>query len=125
MNDIRRRPTELRLSKDKKTLAVSFESGERFELSAEYLRVESPSAEVKGHTPSQAQTVPGKRNVEIMQVAPVGHYAVRISFTDLHDTGLYSWDYLWELGQEREERWAAYLAALEEKGLSREPPARG
>jgi len=73
MNDIRRRPTELRLAKDKKTLTVTFESGESFELSAEYLRVESPSAEVKGHTPSQAQTVPGKRNVEIMSVAPIGH----------------------------------------------------
>jgi len=122
MNETRRRPTELRLAKDKKTLTVTFESGESFELSAEYLRVESPSAEVKGHTPSQAQTVPGKRNVEIMSVAPIGHYAVRITFTDLHDTGIYSWDYLWELGQEREARWAGYLAALAGKGLSREPP---
>ncbi|MDP2619801.1 MAG: DUF971 domain-containing protein [Hyphomicrobiales bacterium] len=124
MNDIRRRPTEIRLAKDKRTLTVTFESGEKFELSAEYLRVESPSAEVKGHTPSQRQTVPGKRQVEIMSVAPVGHYAVRIAFTDLHDTGLYSWDYLYELGAERDARWAAYLAELAEKGLSRDSPAR-
>jgi len=120
MNEIRRRPVEIRLAKDKKTLTVSFESGEKFDFSAEYLRVQSPSAEVQGHTPSQRQTVPGKSNVEIMSVAPVGHYAVRITFTDLHDTGIYSWDYLWELGAEHDERWAAYLAELEEKGLSRD-----
>lgn len=121
MNGTRRRPTEIRLAKDKKTLTVSFENGEKFLLSAEYLRVCSPSAEVQGHTPSQRQTVPGKKNVEIMSVAPVGHYAVRITFTDLHDTGIYSWNYLYELGVDHDERWAAYLAELKEKGLAREP----
>lgn len=120
MPEPRRRPSELRLAKDRKTLTVSFESGEKFDLSAEFLRVLSPSAEVQGHTPSQRQTVPGKRNVEIMSLTPVGHYAVRITFTDLHDSGIYSWDYLWQLGAEREERWAAYLAELAEKGLSRD-----
>jgi DUF971 family protein len=125
MAEIRRRPTELRLSKDKKTLTVTFESGEKFPLSAEYLRVSSPSAEVQGHTPAQRQTVAGKSNVEIMSVVPVGHYAVRITFTDLHDTGIYSWDYLYELGADRDDRWAAYLAELAEEGLSREPRKAG
>ena len=112
-------PKELRVSKDKRSLTISFDDGEAFDLSAEYLRVTSPSAEVQGHSPAQRKTVPGKRNVEIMKMEPVGNYAVRITFTDLHDTGIFSWVYLRELGVEHAERWAAYLGELEEKGLSR------
>jgi DUF971 family protein len=118
-------PTEIRLKKDRKALAVSFDSGESYELAAEYLRVASPSAEVQGHSPEQRQTVPGKKHVEIMKVEPVGNYAVKLHFDDLHDTGIYSWTYLRTLGAEHEERWGQYLAELEEKGLSREPPRRG
>jgi DUF971 family protein len=118
-------PTEIRLKKDRRALAVSFDSGESYELPAEYLRVTSPSAEVQGHSPEQRQTVPGKRNVEIMKVEPVGNYAVKLHFDDLHDTGIYSWTYLRTLGAEHEERWAQYLAELEEKGLSRDPTRRG
>ena len=118
-------PTEIRLKKDRRALVVSFDTGESYELAAEYLRVASPSAEVQGHSPEQRQTVPGKKNVGIMKVEPVGNYAVKLHFDDLHDTGIYSWSYLRQLGQEREERWAQYLAELEEKGLSREPPRRG
>ena len=112
-------PKELRVSKDKRSLTISFDDGEAFDLSAEYLRVTSPSAEVQGHSPAQRKTVPGKRNIEIMKMEPVGNYAVRITFTDLHDTGIFSWAYLRELGVEHAERWAAYLGELEEKGLSR------
>ena len=112
-------PKELRVSKDKRSLTISFDDDEAFDLSAEYLRVTSPSAEVQGHSPAQRKTVPGKRDVEIMKMEPVGNYAVRITFTDLHDTGIFSWVYLRELGVEHEERWAAYLGELEEKGLSR------
>ena len=112
-------PKELRVSKDKRSLTISFDDGEAFDLSAEYLRVTSPSAEVQGHSPAQRKTVQGKRNIEIMKMEPVGNYAVRITFTDLHDTGIFSWVYLRELGVEHAERWAAYLGELEEKGLSR------
>lgn len=117
-------PTELRLSKDKRTLTVSFNGGETFELPAEYLRVVSPSAEVQGHSPEQRQTVPGKKNVCIMEIHPTGNYAVRLGFDDLHSTGIYSWDYLYEIGREYDERWAAYLSELAEKGLEREPMIR-
>ena len=92
---------------------------------AEYLRVESPSAEVQGHGPGQKQIVAGRRHVGIMKIEPVGNYAVRLSFDDLHDTGLYSWDYLYELGEDQSEKWAAYLEAVERQGLSRDPPGRG
>jgi DUF971 family protein len=117
-------PTEIRLKQDRRTLAVSFDDGARHELAAEYLRVMSPSAEVQGHSPEQRQTVPGKKNVEIIKIEPVGNYAVKLHFDDLHDTGIYSWSYLRRLGEERDERWTQYLAELEEKGLSREPPGR-
>jgi DUF971 family protein len=112
-------PTELRLDPSKTLLTVTFDFGQRFELSAEYLRVESPSAEVQGHTASQKQIVGGKRNVKIGALEPVGNYAVRIVFDDGHDTGLYSWDYLHELGRDREAKWTAYLRALAVKGLER------
>jgi DUF971 family protein len=102
-------PTELRLDPAKKTLSVAFDTGERFALAAEYLRVESPSAEVQGHGPGQKQVVTGKENVAIAALEPVGNYAVRIRFDDTHDTGLYTWDYLHELGREYRTRWAAYL----------------
>jgi len=114
-------PTEIRLDKSEKCLVVSFDDGKRFTLPAEYLRVESPSAEVQGHSPSQKQLVPGRRHVNIMEIEPVGNYAVRLTFDDLHDTGIYSWSYLYLLGETHAERWADYLAALEERGLSRDP----
>jgi DUF971 family protein len=117
-------PTELRLRKDRKTLTVSFEDGESFDLAAEYLRVRSPSAEVQGHSPSERRTVAGKQDVQILEVLPVGNYAVRLVFDDTHSTGIFSWDYLFELGQSREENWLGYLAELAEKKLSRAPAAR-
>ena len=92
-------PTELRLAKDRKTLTVVFDDGQSFALPAEYLRVKSPSAEVQGHSPDERKTVPGKRNVTILEVNPVGNYAVRLMFDDMHSTGIYSWDYLAELGR--------------------------
>lgn len=113
-------PIEIRLKDDKKTLLVAFDNGETHEYSAEYLRVCSPSAEVQGHDPSQKKTVPAKRHIGIMQIDPVGNYAVRIHFDDLHNTGIFSWDYFLELAHEREKHWGGYLKELEEKGLSRD-----
>lgn len=120
----KRWPTELRLAKDRRTLRIAFDDGAAFDLSAEYLRVTSPSAEVQGHSPSERKTVPGKRNVEIIGVETVGNYAVRLRFDDMHDTGIYGWDYLHELGARHSERWANYLAELDAKGLSRDPVRR-
>jgi DUF971 family protein len=117
-------PTELRLHKDRKTLAVAFDSGESFELAAEYLRVKSPSAEVQGHSPDERKTVPGKKNVMILEVQPIGNYAVRLVFDDMHSTGIFSWDYLLELGRERETYWQDYIDELAAKGLSREISTR-
>jgi DUF971 family protein len=114
-------PVEIRLKSAEKLLEIDFDSGETFRLPAEYLRVESPSAEVQGHNPSQKQIVPGRRHVGILGVEPVGNYAIRIKFDDLHDTGIYSWTYLYELGREQERRWRDYLSQLEKRGLSREP----
>jgi len=114
-------PTELRVDRAAKLLIVTFDDGARFELPAELLRVESPSAEVKGHGPGQKTIVAGRRHVGIMDLEPVGNYAVRIMFDDLHNTGMYSWDYLYHLGQNQERLWADYLAALEQHGLSRDP----
>jgi DUF971 family protein len=118
-------PEELRLSKDRRMLTVSFDTGERHALAAEYLRVFSPSAEVQGHSPAQRQLVGGKEAVEIIRVEPVGNYAVRLHFDDLHNSGIYSWDYLLRLGREGESLWAGYLAELAGKGLSRTAPVRG
>jgi len=112
-------PKELRVSKDRRTLTVTFPDHTPFELPAEMLRVLSPSAEVQGHSPDQRVTVPGKRNVAILKIEPIGNYAVRITFDDLHDTGIFTWDYLHDLGHEKGARWSAYLAELEQKGLSR------
>jgi DUF971 family protein len=114
-------PTELRLRKDRKALTVAFDGGESFELAAEFLRVRSPSAEVQGHSPSERRTVPGKQNVQILELLPVGNYAVRLVFDDTHSTGIFSWDYLFELGRNREKYWSEYLGELKEKRLSREP----
>ena len=112
-------PTELRLHKDRKTLSVAFEDGESFDLAAEYLRVRSPSAEVQGHSPSERRTVAGKQNVQIIELHPVGNYAVRLVFDDMHSTGIFSWEYLSELGRNRDEYWRAYLTELAGKKLSR------
>jgi len=113
-------PKELRVSKDRKMLTVTFDGHQPIELTAELLRVASPSAEVQGHSPDQRVTVPGKKNVEISKIEPVGNYAVRIIFSDGHSTGIFTWDYLHELGHEKEKRWHAYLTDLATKGLSRE-----
>ena len=112
-------PVELRLAPGGVTLHVSFDSGEALALAAEYLRVESPSAEVKGHGPGQEQLVWGKRNVRILKLEPVGTYAVRIIFDDGHSTGLFTWPYLLKLGREQDQIWQAYLGKLEQAGLSR------
>jgi len=117
-------PDEIRLKKAEKVLEIAFDDGARFRLPAEYLRVESPSAEVQGHGAGQKQTVPGKMHVGIDGLEPVGNYAVRIRFDDGHDTGIFSWAYLYELGMRQNEKWGAYLAALDAKGLSREPRRR-
>jgi DUF971 family protein len=114
-------PVELRLKKAEKRLDIEFDDGKRFSLPAEYLRVESPSAEVQGHGPGQKTIVAERAHVGILDLEPVGNYAVRIKFDDLHDTGIYSWDYLYQLGAEHDKRWSDYLAALKAKGLSREP----
>jgi DUF971 family protein len=107
------------LHKDRRTLTVAFDTGESFDLSAEYLRVRSPSAEVQGHSPDERKTVGGKRNVAILEVNAIGNYAVRLVFDDLHSTGIFSWDYLYALGRDREANWQEYLAELTGKGLSR------
>jgi len=112
-------PTEIRLSADKRSLAVSFEDGKAFSIPAELLRVNSPSAEVQGHAPSQRITVAGKKDVKISAVEPVGSYAVRLVFDDGHDSGLYTWTILYETGRDKEALFSAYLAELDAKGLSR------
>ena len=114
-------PVELRLKRAEKRLDISFDNGKKFSLPAEYLRVESPSAEVQGHGPGEKTVVAGRAHVGIMELEPVGNYAVRIKFDDLHDTGIYSWEYLYQLGVEHDRRWQDYLAALAAKRLSREP----
>ncbi|HET7210952.1 MAG TPA: DUF971 domain-containing protein [Methyloceanibacter sp.] len=112
-------PTELRLDKERRVLTVTFDDGRSFILPAEFLRVLSPSAEVQGHSPEQRVTVAGKRSVGIARLDPVGNYAVRIVFDDGHDTGLYAWVYLRELGENRDARWQSYLNDLAAKGLTR------
>ena len=114
-------PVEIRLKREEKLLEVDFDDGRSFRLPAEFLRVESPSAEVQGHGPGQKQLVAGRRHVGILALEPVGNYAVRIKFDDLHDTGIYSWAYLHELGLRQETLWRAYLDGLAAQGMSREP----
>lgn len=117
-------PLEVRLKKEDKRLEVDFDDGRSFSYPAEFLRVLSPSAEVQGHGPGQKQTVPGRRDVGILGLESVGNYAVRILFDDRHDSGIYSWKYLREIGEDQESLWNDYLAELEAKGLSREPRGR-
>ncbi len=112
-------PTEIKLNKDKNLLSVTFEDGEKFEFTSEYLRVMSPSAEVQGHSPEQRKTVPGKMNVKITAIDPVGHYAIVLKFDDGHDTGVYSWKHLYQIGKNRDFLWERYIRELEEQGLSR------
>ena len=112
-------PLEIRVRRAERRLEIDFDDGATFGYPAELLRVESPSAEVQGHVPSQKVTVPGKRQVGIVQLEPVGNYAVRIVFDDGHSTGIYSWPYLHRLGRERDDLMAAYLERLEAQGLSR------
>jgi DUF971 family protein len=116
-------PTELRLHKDRKTLTITFEGGGSFDLAAEYLRVKSPSAEVQGHSPDQRKTVPGKKNVGILEVLPVGNYGVRLVFDDMHSTGIFGWDYLLDLGRNHAEYWKEYLDELAAQNMTREPAA--
>ena len=111
--------TEIRLERATQMLVVAFDDGATFRLSAEYLRVESPSAEVQGHGPDQHVLVAGKAGVRITTIEPVGHYAVRLIFDDGHDSGLFSWDWLHTLGTEQDQRWAAYEAGLKKAGKSR------
>jgi DUF971 family protein len=113
-------PTELRISSDRRNLTVAFDDGSSHVLAAELLRVLSPSAEVQGHGPGQKITVPGKRDVQIQNVVATGNYAVRILFDDGHDSGIYTWKYLLELGQNMATLFSAYEKELQEKGLSRD-----
>ncbi len=117
-------PEEIRYVSEDKSLEVGFDNGMRFSYPAELLRVESPSAEVQGHGASEKKIVAGRKHVGIMEIEPVGNYAIRIKFDDLHDTGLFSWQYLYQLGENQDEIWQAYLDALEAQGLSREPERR-
>jgi DUF971 family protein len=117
-------PTEVRLSQDRRTLTIAFDTGERYELPAELLRVMSPSAEVQGHSEAERKTVGGKRNVSIIKVDGVGNYAVRIGFDDMHDSGIYSWAFLRDLGANAQSKFAVYLDELAAKGLSRDKPGQ-
>lgn len=114
-------PVEIRLRKGAQALGIEFDDGRRFELTAEYLRVHSPSAEVKGHGPGQEVLQTGKQDVRIERIEPVGHYAVRLVFDDGHETGLYTWKYLRELGTDHERNWRVYLDRLAAGGYSRQP----
>jgi DUF971 family protein len=113
-------PTEIRIDRAKRSVEIDFDTGERFHLPAEYLRVVSPSAEVQGHGETAPPPVSGKRHVTVTGADPVGNYAVRLQFDDGHDTGLFSWDLLYELGRNQDRLWADYLKRLSAAGLSRE-----
>ena len=115
------KPTEINLHKISRVLEISFDDGSRFELPTEYLRVYSPSAEVQGHGPGQEVLQIGKQDVNIDKIEPIGHYAVKLVFDDNHDTGIYSWDYLYELGETYDDRWQHYLQRLDEAGHKRKP----
>jgi DUF971 family protein len=122
------RPVEIRLHQKSHVLEVGFDDGKSYRLSCEYLRVYSPSAEVRGHGPGQEVLQEGKKDVEIVAIEPVGHYAVKLVFSDGHDTGLYSWDYLYSLGENQPRLWQQYLDRLALAGVYREPegkPAAG
>ena len=117
-------PGEIRYLAADKRLEIDFDNGVTFSYPVELLRVESPSAEVQGHGPGDKKVMAGRRHVGILEIEPVGNYAVRIKFDDLHDTGIFSWQYLYQLGRNQDEIWQAYLSALEAQGLSREPERR-
>ena len=127
--ELQHRAKEIRLKREEKVLEIDFEDGKTFSLRAELLRVESPSAEVQGHGPGQKTIVAGRRHggsmgvgqVGMLAIEPVGNYAIRINFDDLHDTGIYSWDTLYDYGQRQDELWQDYLDALKAQGLSRNP----
>jgi len=121
MNRNSPRPTEIKLHQKSRILEVAFDDGKRYNFPCEYLRVFSPSAEVRGHGPGQEVLQVGKRAVEIKEIEPVGVYAVKLAFSDGHDTGLYSWEYLYELGEKQESSWKSYLARMEQAGASRDP----
>ena len=114
-------PTEIRVNREDKTLEIDFDDGKTFALPAELLRVESPSAEVQGHAPDEKRIVAGRKHVSIMEVAAVGNYAITIKFDDLHDSGIYSWETLYDFGENGDAIWAEYEKNLEANGLSREP----
>ena len=114
------RPTEINLHQQSRVLDIVFDDGKSFSLPCEYLRVFSPSAEVRGHGPGQEVLQAGKREVNIRQIEPIGVYAVKLAFTDGHDTGIYSWDYLYDLGVKQDSNWKSYLARLEQAGASRD-----
>ena len=115
------RPIEIRVKEKEKVLEVDFDDGKTFSLAAELLRVESPSADVQGHGPGQKKTVAGRRHVGIISVEQIGNYAVKIKFDDMHDTGIFSWDTLYDFGEREAELWDGYLTDLKNKGLSRDP----
>lgn len=117
----RHNPVDIKVRKAEKRLDVSFDDGAAFSLSAELLRVESPSAEVQGHGPSQKVLVAGRQHVAIIGAEPVGNYAIKLVFDDLHDTGIYTWDYLYWLGENQDVVWADYLASLDAAGKHRDP----
>ena len=114
-------PTEIRLNKEEKLLEVDFNDGKSFKISCELLRVESPSAEVQGHSPEQKKVVGSRRHVSIMKITAVGNYAVALKFDDLHDSGIYTWDFLYNMGENQDAIWANYLEELAAAGLSRDP----
>ena len=115
-------PTEIRLHQQSRILELAYADGSRFRLPCEFLRVYSPSAEVRGHGPGQEVLQVGKQNVEITKIEPVGSYAVQLTFSDGHDTGIYSWDLLYDYGRRQEEMWRHYLKRMAEAGASRESP---
>ena len=114
-------PVEIRHKQAERRLEIEYDNGQVFSLPAELLRVESPSAEVQGHGPSQKKVIAGRREIGIMAIEAVGNYAIRIKFDDLHDTGIFTWQYLYDLGVNQAEVWQSYLDALEAQGLSRDP----
>ncbi len=114
-------PTEIKLHQQSRLLDISFSDGKTFQFSCEFLRVHSPSAEVRGHNPGQEILQTGKKNVNIKQIEPVGNYAIQLNFTDGHNTGLYSWDLLYRYGLHQDEMWQHYLQRMEQAGASREP----
>ena len=123
MNDISTKnwPLEIRIKSKEKALEIDFDNGESFIIKAELLRVERPSAEIQGHGSGQKVTLAGRRHVGILSVEPVGNYAIKISFDDMHDTGIYSWQYLYDLGANQNDLWHDYLSRVEELGFSRDP----